>query len=1168
MKLISIILFVLLFGCGSKPGDKAGEASKSFEVLNPSLESVKDLSQKNSFPQFEKSYIISATVTDSNTGNPIPDQNFVIDKGEEGREILKSDLNGKIRWAEHLSYFLTQTKKQVLVKRKIMLSKDRSKVSEIKFLLYPYANHLEEDISEFSLKVSNDENEYTNKLEISRKEKNDHSIELRDTDFKIYYVGPSVNGLEFRFDLFSSVVIGLSKMNGTPYDYHLKKEHFDIYFELSTKESGIFFSKYLSDVLLENGKINTTFRGTVKSVNSFEDVVLKIRMVPKSLSHEFRSFHGKMSIGRFGEISGTHELVFTKESNSRYSNFKILDIGNVKKEKSETQTLKFEKLLLQYDYIVEGETPTRKNVVYRSQTCVKDFYEDKEIIFEKFMVQKTTGEVIPLYTDGDGCLHWNESIKFKYYKPENFFTRTNIITHVKTGISKELTSYINPWTILTIGRDKRSMDVETLERIAKRDAILSSLFLEQYSFETINVTYHMDEFMTLYVRKNIKLDLEFGVSRYSSMDQGILANEDIRDGVYLLKVALEKNYIDTRKTLVEVEQEENKTTVKKSFTRKPLEYIYVVHKLVRVWKGHIITPVELSIHDLRLMTVRSNFLIQLQAIDQDILELSKEFNIEEIATERVVKILEKKFPKEELSLDLLVEKDSGLPSRTFTGPMILLEMEGGADVRPTDAINKCDTDDCNFLERNNKNLSKLKYDHDRKYYGGVNHLRGISVDDLLKQKKILDQKYLNHKKVESLLFNYLNNFNLLYISDDNEVLKSLPLNQDVVECYSNDIEDCFVENNSLTMNPQAFLSLFDVKDDNNDSFEIKDLFEMEVDDLLLNNEKLCKNLINKSKMKIQKRSFYPTYDKVKLNKMWSDLNHACEDSQTFSFNKVIRVGGINEFSFLGGKTINFDVGSGSSIEFSEGFSTEVDMSVEVSGEANPLGRIKKIGQLLGDIVGVGLGYSISGSSGTEYSYGDSSELTSTTYLAMQRATFDIKFENPILCMEIRALPSFIEKIIRIMNETPDVNLDTVYLAQGYFVCSKNIEQDKIAETSFRERYYYFAQHFTEGHMLDDGSILNHPWLLGLRGERDYLNFVKLLGRKPKTDNREIGMATKFFRASTDWYLDDSRKLEESFTKNNLAQLPLEQISNAFDNVSPSFPGLYVIRPNKKEYPYD
>jgi hypothetical protein len=142
------------------------------------------------------------------------------------------------------------------------------------------------------------------------------------------------------------------------------------------------------------------------------------------------------------------------------------------------------------------------------------------------------------------------------------------------------------------------------------------------------------------------------------------------------------------------------------------------------------------------------------------------------------------------------------------------------------------------------------------------------------------------------------------------------------------------------------------------------------------------------------------------------------------------------------------------------------------------------------------------------------------------------------------------------------------------ICTGDIEK---STTPITEKYYYFTQHFTQGDMLDNGDLLNHPWLLALRGERDYANFVSLLKNpfsgelKYEKSNADLFGLNKYKYAldgATKWYYDRSDYMESSRRAKNtdLAALPLDHLIYAYNQVIPSYPGILTIAPEKLDFP--
>lgn len=1172
-----LICLAIACSCGKGPGEKNKEKMGVLKITNISIVTQSEMGDDGIFPITSKSYNMSAIMIESASGLPVANEFFSIDRKEEGVIEVQSDNFGQIYWNEQINFNILNDKKRVLLERSVKAKKDPSDPLPFYLSYYPLSQILSEDIAdfEFYFDKQNTADFITKKQAIERPELKS-ALNLKEGVLVARYIGPAKEGGKYHFNFEGKLTIAVKTKNDRVTDIPARGGQFEIHLLIysKNKQNKLLLEKKNVGIDIINEKISFSFEEFFPMVGKFDDLFLGIKVIPLSRFDQYTIFEGERGLGKIADLATQHEIIFEKEKNSRNSSqFKIPKFVSRSKADGGDQNINFSNLIPIYDYIEDGETPTKRSIIYRSSTCVSDLHNDEVLAFDEFKIIKATGEEIILPADSKGCIFWNEMIKHKYYKPENFVRRENTITHLKSGISKKIVSYINPWTILTIGRDAREMDQNTLEKIKQREIVYSRLFLEQFSFETIGVNYHVDEFMTLFVRKNIQLDLEFQVTRYSSLTEGLNAKEDIRDGVYLLKVAFEKSYIDTRKSRVEIDQKEKSLVIKKSETRRPIEYIYVVKNLIRVWNGHIITPIELSIHDLRLMTVRSNFLLQLQTIDQDLLDLKKNFDIKDIRPDRVNEKLKEKFPGRVPDLDLLVDHDSGLPSRTFVGPMILLEMEGGADVRPTDAINVCGTEDCNYLEEGNKELQKRVYSHDKKYYGHINHLIDQSVDDMFKRKSLLDLKYRNEKKVESLLYNYLNSFNLTFVSDEDEKILSLPNGEKNIHCNSSKINSCLIENNSHTLEKKDFLEIFSGGPVENKVLQIGDLFNPKILNDFGVKERLCdyfsKNVSASFRNRLKSGVNLRRREKArKKSSKVDEVYQHCLVKDSFMFNKVIRTKGIESFNFLGGKTVNFDLGSSISIEQAEAFSTEAAM--DGSGSVTPTAVFNFISERIGDFLDGTISYSVLGSSSQEYANSSASEFTSTTYLAMQRAAFDFKFSRPNICLEIRWKKDVVaemEELLLEMEGHSGIVYNPSFLTKGFFVCHKDKDM-KLSETSFREYYYYFAQHFTEGHMLDDGSILNHPWLLGLRGKRDYHTFIKYLERRPIGPKKELDMISTFFAKATNWRMENKERFEASFMENDVAELPLEQISKAFEHILPSFPGIYVVMPKVREYPYD
>ena len=107
--------------------------------------------------------------------------------------------------------------------------------------------------------------------------------------------------------------------------------------------------------------------------------------------------------------------------------------------------------------------------------------------------------------------------------------------------------YINPWDekFGTFGTDARVTSQEFLKKVLEREKIPSRIFIGNFSYQTLRFRYHIGEDMGLHVKKTVLFRFEPWVLRYSSILEGIMSIHSMREGIFLLKIALQKDYLDS-----------------------------------------------------------------------------------------------------------------------------------------------------------------------------------------------------------------------------------------------------------------------------------------------------------------------------------------------------------------------------------------------------------------------------------------------------------------------------------------------------------------------------------------------------------------------------------------------------------------------------------------------
>ena len=259
--------------------------------------------------------------------------------------------------------------------------------------------------------------------------------------------------------------------------------------------------------------------------------------------------------------------------------------------------------------------------------------------------------------------------------------------------------------------------------------------------------------------------------------------------------------------------------------------------------------------------------------------------------------------------------------------------------------------------------------------------------------------------------------------------------------------------------------------------------------------------------------------------------------------KKLRVDKTKRFLFKGGKSMNVNVGSSTGIDQKE--SKEIKYGM---GQLQlPISEIPLIGSILG-----GFNVGLSGGAASGKSSGLS--MNAGTYLVMQNTTFDIELQSFEQCVIVKYNRLQLESDIYIsMYLKNNMNPEEYFKASifGLFICTGEVEEPRNPENpgqlqprAVRERYYYFTQHFTEGDMLDSGDLYNHPWLLMLRGRRDFNIFMASIN----------GFYTDRKVKLWDW--DSPVSHVKSYT------WPIENLVNTYLDVEPTFPGLYTVLGNE------
>lgn len=856
---------------------------------------------------------------------------------------------------------------------------------------------------------------------------------------------------------------------------------------------------------------------------TFGELELGIKVQPIGMNSDIGDFEGVFLVGECDRIVGyamarIRESVKREEGKSfSLDNWLTTEAKGLKNNRAydgykKVHQFDFSSVALRF-LGVENETVTERTIQYRGTTCIKDPFNRKPIEGLNFKISRVEddGTLVPLTEDrkkddigpggdrtqkADACLNWVDKLRHKYYIPERYFKRTIEIEHIRSGNKHRLTIAINPWDYgFTFGHDVSDLGEKYFNQMNDKVKPKSYMILYNYRYETIRFRYEIDKFMTLKVKKTVLLRIDPRVIRYSSITFGQERNEPLRDGYYLMKTAFQKDYLD---------QEGRK-----------VEYIDASKSIVLVRSGVLVTPVELEVTDLRLMRLRSNFLIELEPIDERRLGISASH------PENFQKI-DKKFDFDNYQLN---PEESGLPPRTFVGPIIALSNYFGAGMRPTDELQEvlCETPNCDQM-----NLDETLPEHEKdrdlaKYYGKLSHLENVSVSQLIKRKKEeIEPHYLKRMGELSSYGNFLNSLNLEYLQLKNpeNIAEKLPgaeiesINRVIP---SKNMPDYFLkEMNSrelwqrksgvvMVQKPTSHpppglyqrvppIAMDDMMSMINTNLMIKPNtggptlgFGQKVDRSM--RTRLCHywfdSFLPKSVGMTREQLFGKQSSGIDRMVTRCVVNGGINAlAEVFDATQMLRVGKIADYNFKRGMSLNMQIGADIKMNHTEDYKTSMSVNFK---------PLVSVSNLFRDVFGTD--FNIQWSKGESDAHSEGKGFGDSINLVVQIAKFNIVVDNYERCSYLKMKPSFL-KSIDFFEHISSANNKLTYedainlSSRGLMVCSG--EPIVGQPLTVRENYYYFTQMFNDGDMLDLGDQKNHPWLLALRGTADYSRFVRLM----------------------------------------------------------------------------
>ncbi len=875
----------------------------------------------------------------------------------------------------------------------------------------------------------------------------------------------------------------------------------------------------------------------------------------------------------------------------------------------------FSQMEVRFLMYAEGETATKRSVYFKVRTRVYNPLTNTPVPNEEFHVvplsssgsdndlagaltdQALNFNGTTISTDREGWLEWTDRISHQYYRKEQYFVRTVLVSHPESDFKGELEMIINPWDFTwTFGFDSRLQTGQFVKRLIEQGGIESrepSVFYEpDYRWEAIGFRYSIDKFLTLTIKKRMQLSLYPKALRYNSLTLGRNAIQPVRDGVYLMKLALRNNYF--MEYFAEEPIEDRST-----------EYISVIKKLVGVQNGKIVTPVEFGVRDYRLMRFRSQFFVELATVDLE--KVNPETNepyIPKVDRDYIKAVmlgtrerpyemdadsrLDEQLRRQVGDLDNLIDTKSGIEPRTFVAPLVPLSNVFASTMRPVDTMEEtyCRYSTCNEIQSDIEVAADYERAQDlaksRLYQDATDvAVAKTTVTDLINRWYILEQEYRTDMEERSKLVNYLLDNNLEFVQIQNPGSTSEKISPGEVrqanQVYMDHPVDDFIEdfNRPVIGEPPgssrssgAQLSPGQVAEVTTDEF-LDFITNQTATDALL--RRMCAFYFEEVFAGQEIFDFAKdtlAFKNIVYNMITNCIQrmHRNDENETvFSYDRKLKIYETSSFEEMGGVSINlntntnFSVARGESYQTSQAWNLNVGVTARL-GLGDPLKDLLRRVPIVGSFVVPDINLNASANRSWNWSDSQFSNVNEGMNYAdgllfvSQQKYINVAFSKFERCTILKMTPQFVEEVglldyiqraqYRYRGLTLQESLAAI--TRGVMICSGIIEDE---ETWFRESYYYFTQHFVEGDLLDSADPKNHPWLLTLRGLNDYRKFISnFRDLQPENQAAQTPLGNPHGMIT-------ARQVPTEFA---MGERPIKALEKAYRATNLSSPGFYTV----------
>ena len=645
----------LLSGClrgPDKDADVSGDKKDlaTFKVKTISGKSKEDKRAGTWKLPTRKHYDFQVCLVSRATKSQLPiGQEFFVSRPDKTKYKAKTNDQGCLNWSEPVAFNFAADSTYVVLDRTVEGKGIYSGSRKLKIGINPWVEYRGEsdqevvDLNHVSL-PDHVKVEAADEVVAALSGFDDPKVQLeieKSIPISVQKIRDLSAGTMIRVNLSFSPSIAPLNMGQEPVRYNFRTGKFRVFYQLVANYLGKGGKKRLEltpdlevavKEIKSDGRVHIQQDIPLKRFVSHGAVQLALKIVPLEAPFQMAVYEGLHDIGNFKGIFGSHSV---KQSVGSYTDTKfnysefVQGADNFEELKKaylakDLKAVEFSDMAIRFVRISPGETNTHRTIEYRVTTQASDMITGSPVRHQQFAVKKSmNGETQMVLSNGNGYIKWTDKISHVFYKRERYFFPHVDITHTISSSESKLHLVLNPWDEgWTFGADRRgNRNLYEQERPTPRP---SRFMIDAFRYQTIRFRYEVDQFMNLTVKKAVVMALD-PLAQRDTIGKG-RAFEPLRDGIYLVKMALVKHFIDPFKNGVSLvkdgpaKDEEPAThslySVKDGGDANKGEYYTIIQKLLRVQAGRITTPLEFSMRDLRMMSIRNNIMMQIELIDE------------------------------------------------------------------------------------------------------------------------------------------------------------------------------------------------------------------------------------------------------------------------------------------------------------------------------------------------------------------------------------------------------------------------------------------------------------------------------------------------------------------------------------------------------------------------